>query len=154
MIYLCFHPASESPTCSRFLWVSRLDFSSGTVSCWRMQIPQTQRNFAEVASVNCSKTLPELASSAPLSYSLLRRGSSSPPPNLPGHVEDYHCNTLLFQAGGGGVGPSFFSRECFQYLIFMLDWNETRFQSSELLCETLLWAASFFGENTSKPDTG
>lgn len=36
----------------------------------------------------------------------------------------------------------------------MLDWNETRFQSSELLCETLLWAASFFGENTSKPDTG
>lgn len=61
---------------------------------------------------------------------------------------------LCFFKLGGGVGPSFFSRECFQYLIFMLDWNETRFQSSELLCETLLWAASFFGENTSRPDTG
>lgn len=78
-----------------------------------MQIPQTQRNFAEVASVNCSKTLPELASSAPLSYSLLRRGSSSPPPNLPGHVEDYHCNTLLFQAGGGELVPVSFLESVF-----------------------------------------
>lgn len=68
-----------------------MDISSGTVSCWRMQILKFWKWFLEMVSSHCSKAqLCFFPTHCPGGADFLLSKPS------PGHLEEYHWNTLHF----------------------------------------------------------